>query len=692
MLGKHTVEILTDLLNYSAEKIAALRNDGVIAWYKKPSTKRKEHKMEARFTKLFEPGKIGTLTVPNRLVLTAVFENLANEAGFVSQRQMDYYAERAKGGTGLVIVAYANVDYPGGWVSHNQVRLDADAGITGHHELVNRIHEFNMAAGIQLGHPGKERAPDPAGIIPGAVAPSPIPGDQIPSIIPRELATEEVAAIAQKFGATAARAKTAGYDLIEIHGAHGYLIAEFMSARANKRTDKYGGDLAGRMTFPLEVVAAVRAAVGPAYPVTFRMCADEFVPGGITLEEAKVQAQILEKAGVDALNVSAGCYASMPVVFDTQEKEEGWRSYLAGEIKKVVKIPVMTVGNIRSPEVAEGILTDGKADFIGLGRTLVADPHWGNKVKEGRLDDIIKCVSCNQGCLGSIFQGIYIHCSVNPVTGREGRWAQIELARKVKNVLVVGSGPAGMEAARLAALRGHRVTLWEKDAELGGQVKLVAAGIGKSKWHWLTEYLTRQIANAGVEVQCNRKATADHVLAMMPDAVVVATGAEPAVPPISGIDGANVVKAWDVLAGKVAMKGEKVLVAGGGTVGCEVAELLAKDNAVTIVELLPAIALDMETVHMIAFLTRIAGEKIRVVTGAAIQEITASGLVYQDGEGKRQTLEGTKVVTALGSKSVRSLYEALQGKVAELYCIGDSRKPAKITEAMYDGARIGRLI
>jgi len=648
--------------------------------------------MDARFTKLFEPGKIGTLTVPNRLVLTAVFENLASETGFVTQRQMDYYAERAKGGTGLVIIAYANVDYPGGWVTHNQVRLDADAGITGHHELVNRIHEFNMAAGIQLGHPGKERSPDPAGVIPGAVAPSPIPGDQIPTIVPRELATEEVAVIARKFGAAAGRAKTAGYDLVEIHGAHGYLIAEFMSARANKRTDRYGGDLAGMMTFPLEVVAAVRAAVGPDYPVTFRMCADEFVPGGITLEEAKIQAQMLEKAGVDALNISAGCYASMPVVFDTQEKEEGWRSYLAGEIKKVVKIPVMTVGNIRSPEVAEGILAEGKADFIGFGRTLVADPHWGNKVKEGRLDDIIKCVSCNQGCLGSIFQGVYIHCSVNPVTGREGRWAKIEPAAKAKKVLVVGGGPAGMEAARLAALRGHAVSLWEKDADLGGQALLVAAGPGKGKWRWLTEHLTGQIAKAGVAVQCGKEATADAVLAMKPDVVIVATGAEPAVPPIPGIGGANVVTAWDVLAGKIALKGEKVLVAGGGTVGCETAELLAKDNDVTIVELLPAIALDMETVHMIALLMRIATEKVRVIPGAAIREITAAGLVYQDGEGKTHTLEGTRVVTALGSRSVRGLAEALQGKVPELYTIGDSNKPAKITEAMYDGARIGRCI
>lgn len=648
--------------------------------------------MDTHFKKLFEPAKIGALTVPNRLILTAALDKLASESGYVTQRQMDYYAERAKGGTGLVIVAYANIDYPGGWVTHNQLRIDTDAAVTGHHELVNRIHEFNTAAGIQLGHPGKERSPDPDGIIPGAVAPSPIAGDQNAKIIPRELSTEEVSILAQKFGAAAGRAKLAGYDVVEIHGAHGYLIAQFMSARSNKRTDKYGGDLAGRMTFPLEVVAAVRAAVGPEYPVMFRMSADEFIDGGITVEDAKTQAQILEKAGIDVLSITAGCYASMPVVFDTQEKQEGWRSYLAADIKKVVKIPVITVGNIRSPEVAERILADGKADFIGFARTLVADPHWANKVKEGAFNDIIKCVSCNQGCVSGTFDGLYIHCSVNPVTGREGRWAQVEPAAKAKKVLVVGGGPAGMEAARLAAVRGHDVSLWEKESALGGQTKLVAAGLGKEKWRWLTEYLTRQISKAGVNVQCGREATSEAVIEMKPDAVIIATGAEPAKPNLPGIESRNVVTAWDVLAGKIPLKGEKVLIAGGGTVGCETAELLAEDNDVTIVERLHGIALDMETVHMIALLARIPKEKIRVIRRAAIQEITASGLVYCDREGKEQTLDGTKVVIALGSKSVRGLADALRGKVPEIYTIGDSNKPAKITEAMYDGARIGRFI
>lgn len=648
--------------------------------------------MEGQFKKLFEPGQIGTLTVPNRLVMTAVFDNFASETGAVTQRQIDYYAERAKGGTGLVIVAYANVDYPGGWVGPNQVRIDEDSRITGHHALVDAVHEYGMKAGIQLGHPGKERFPDPAGIIPGAVAPSPIPGDLFPLGTPRELTTEEVAVIAKKFGAAAGRAKTAGYDLVEIHGAHGYLIAAFMSARSNKRTDKYGGDLKGRMTFPLEVLGAVRAAVGPGYPVVYRICADEFVPGGLTLEDTRVIAKILEEAGVDALDVSGGCYGSMPVVFDTMEKEEGWRSYLAAEIKKVVKIPVFTVGNIRSPEVAQRILAEGKTDFIGFGRTLVADPHWGNKVRENRVDDLIRCVSCNQGCLGRIFQGLYLGCSINPVTGREGRWAKMEPAAKARKVAVVGAGPAGMEAARVAALRGHKVTLYEKEQEPGGQAKLVAAGPGKAKWGWLTEYLSRQIAKAGVMLKRGEEVTAASLLASSPDVCIIATGAVPKVPDLPGAGGSNVVKSWDVLSGKVKLTGEKVIVAGGGTVGCETAEFLAGSNEVTIVELLPAVASDMETVHMVAFMMRLAGLNIRVITEAAIQAFNDKGLVYKDKEGREQSLAGTKIVLAMGSAPLRVLAEELIGKVPELYCVGDCNQPAKITEALYEGSRIGRLI
>jgi len=646
-----------------------------------------------RFQRLFEPAKIGSLHLRNRLVLPAMFDGLGSEIGSVTQRQIDYYAERAKGGTGLVMVAYVCIDYPEGCVGPTQLRLDDDSSISGHNALAEAIQDFGAKAGIQLVHPGREKPPYPKGVLPTVVAPSAIPGDLFPMITPRQLATEEVEVIVRKFAAAAKRAKDAGYDLVEIHGAHGYLVAEFMSTRANNRTDKYGGDTKGRMTFPLEVVSAVRAAVGPDYPLVFRMCADEFVDGGLNLEETKVMAKMFEEAGIDALDVSGGCYASIDVVFDTMEKEEGWRSYLASEIKKVVNIPVFTVGAIRSPEVAERILEKGDADFIGLARTLIADPHWANKVKTGQFDDIIKCVSCNIGCLGRMSRGLPITCSLNPVTSREGRWAKLEPAPKSRKVIVVGGGPAGMETARIATLRGHQVTLYEKGKKLGCQLVMASVPPGKDKYNWYIEYLAAQMKKLKVKIKLEQEATANSIQMEKPDVVVVATGAEPIIPEIPGIANAKVVTAWDVLSKRVTVSGEHAVVIGGGTVGCETAEfLLASDNRVTIVEMLNAIANDMEMVHMIRFFERLPTLNIQVRTGCTLKAVTNEGAVVIDKEGKQETIEADWVVLALGAKPISCLADALEGKVPELHVIGDSNRPAKVIEAVYDGSRIARFI
>jgi len=653
--------------------------------------------MAQKFERLFQVGRIGTMKLRNRLVRPPLYTHLGSPSGEVTQRMIERYAEIAKGGVGLVMTEIVCIDYPVGKAGGNQVRIDDDSVIAGHSELVEAVHAQGAKIGIQLHHGGRQANPLATGGL-HIVAPSPIPCEFISQIAPpelatpRELTTEEVEQLVQKFVAAAVRAKAAGYDTVQIHGAHGYLVTEFMSPRMNKRTDKYGGDTKGRMTFPLEIVKGIRAAVGPDYPIIFRTCSNEFVEGGITIEEAKVMARMLEEAGVDALDVSAGVYATLPVVFDTTEKEEGWRAYISAEIKKVVSIPVFAVGVIRSPEVAEKILEEGKADFIDLGRTLTADPEWPKKVKEGRVEDIIKCTCCCV-CVDKVLTGLPIRCSLNATTGREREYAVLKPVEKPKKVTIVGGGAAGMEAARVATLRGHNVTLYEKEAELGGQLRLTSVAPGKDKYNWFTDYLKTQMNKLKVNIKLGQEATADSIEKEKPDVVIVATGAEPLIPDILGIKSPKVVTAWDVLGKKVQVSGEKVVVAGGGMVGCETAEFLAQaGNDVTIVEMLDALATDMELVHMIAFLGRLATSNIKAKTGSTVQEITDKGVVIADKEGKRDTVEADRVVLALGSRSQRALEETLEGKVPELYVIGDSCRPGRIIDAVYDGSRIARMI
>jgi 2,4-dienoyl-CoA reductase-like NADH-dependent reductase (Old Yellow Enzyme family)/thioredoxin reductase len=646
-----------------------------------------------KYPKLFEPGTIGKMRVKNRIVMPPMATNFAGPFGEVSERIIKYYVERAKGNVGLIIVENVQVKYPEGKDVACQLRLDDNKYIPGFQELAEAVHPYGTKIFIQIHHAGRQYHG-----IEGAegVAPSAIPDGFLQQPV-RELTISEIWDLVERFSETALRAMKAGIDGVELHGAHGYLISQFMSPHTNQRIDEWGGTFERRMKFPLEIIKRTRGKVGPDFPLSFRFSADEFVPGGLKLDDSRKIAQMLEAAGIDVLHVSAGIYESMPTILEPMRFDEGWRVYLAEGIRKVVKIPVITVGQIRTPGVAERILEEGKADFVAVGRTLIADPHWAKKAREGRDEDIRKCISCNIGCIGGhVFNDLYMRCTVNPVVGHERLegWAELKPAEKKKNVMVVGGGPGGMEAARVASLRGHNVTLYEKEKELCGQLKVAALAPGKDKLNFIKEYYSHQLPKVGVKVELNKEVDEKLVQNLKPDVLIIATGAEPMIPDIPGISGRNVSLAWDVLGGKAKVSGNKIVIAGGGLVGCETALFLSKQGKkVTIIEMLEELAMDMEPITRFDLLTELLPKAgVQPLTKRVIAQISEEGVTVLDPFQRKTFVEAENVINALGAKSVERLKEKVRDIVPEIYVIGDSKEPRRIINATFEGASIARML
>jgi 2,4-dienoyl-CoA reductase-like NADH-dependent reductase (Old Yellow Enzyme family)/thioredoxin reductase len=636
------------------------------------------------FRKIFEPALLGPLEVRNRLIMAPMGSRMANENGGVSPWQIDYYAERAKGGVGTIIVEITGVDSPRGVSSPKTLTIHDDFYIGGHNELVEAAHAHGARIVLQLAHVGRNRR---FGMGVQPVAPSPIP-NRFFGVTPRELSRGEIEDLVKKFIAAALRAQNAGYDGIELHGAHGYLIGTFMSPLSNRRKDRYGGSLEKRMAFAVEIVQGIRRAAGPRYPILFRFSADEFEEGGTTLRDSKRAARILEEAGADVLHVSAGTYDSMATTIEPMFFPEGWKIYLAEAIKKAVKIPVIGVGVVRSPEFAERTLQEGRADFIALGRALLADPHWPRKAREGRVKDIIPCISCNECIGGRTFRNLHIRCAVNPATGREG-WLQKLPPEKKKKVVVIGGGPAGLMAALTAKRRGHRVTLYEKSDHLGGQLRLAAAPPGREKIAWFADYLRDQIRRERVKVLLGTTATPEKILRENPDTVIVATGAVPLVPDLPGVESPWVCTAWDILGGKKRVQGKAVSVLGGGLAGCETALFLAaRGNQVTVVEMLEGLAQDTDFITRGDILSRMKQARIEVLAGRKAEKIITGEVFLRNSAGKTERIKGDMVVLALGAVPAGNLKVRLQGKVKEIHTIGDARQPGKIIDAVYDGFRL----
>ena len=624
---------------------------------------------------------IGKVTIKNRLVVAPMVTVYCDQDGMATERFIRYHEEKAKGGWGLIIVEDYAVDpmgrgfwTPGLW---------KDEQIASHSELVERVHAAGAKIIAQVYHCGRQTSSAIIGQQPVSASPLPCP---VLGEVPRELSVPEIKKIVSQFGDTALRAKKAGFDGVQVHGGHGYLIAQFMSNYSNKRSDEYGGTLENRIRFPLEIIADIRKKCGPDFLIDFRISGEEKVPGGRTIEETKVIARQLEKQGIDMIHVSAGTYESTWAIIPPMNIAKAWIVDWAAEVKNAVDIPVTTVGRINDPLVAESILASGKADLVAMGRASLADPWFPNKYFEGKRDDIRPCIGCQQGCLEVLFKNEPIRCLVNPTLGFEYK-DELEKVEKPKKVTVVGGGPAGLEAARAAALAGHDVTLYEKTYRLGGQ--FLTASIPPVKGD-LTAYLSwagNQLEKLGVDVRLGTEYTASLCEEEKPDKVILATGSKHARPPLPGIEGPNVVTAEDVLWGRKAT-GQKVVIAGGGMIGSETATYLASlGKQVTIVEMLPEVAADEEFTRRVLMMKMFEEMHINVLTNTKISKITESGVEVETAAETREIAADT-VVLALGMKPESGLAKELEGKT-EVVLVGDAVEARNGLEAVREGFLAG---
>jgi 2,4-dienoyl-CoA reductase-like NADH-dependent reductase (Old Yellow Enzyme family)/thioredoxin reductase len=647
----------------------------------------------ARFKKIFEPTSIGRMQLKNHIVMPPMGTNYAEAGGVVSQRMIDYYEARARGGVGLIIVEgsapslQCNISFQGS--PSYQASLGDDKFIPGWRKLTDASHRYSARIAIQIMHgtlenwDGKVVQVGPSSVI----VPTRVMG--VLAGPPHELTVDEIAERVEWFASAARRAREAGFDGVEVHGAHQYIVAAFLSSATNQRKDKYGGSVENKARFLVEIIQAVRREAGSDFPVWVRFNAREWgVENGITIEETKQMVPLVVEAGAQALHVSgygAGSYITTAPIADTPD----FLVPLAEEVKKLTKVPIITVGRL-DIELGERILEEGKADLIAIGRRLLADPDLPNKMAEGRLDEVTSCIGCMECIERLVFdeRGEGVTCVVNATLGRESEY-QIKPVTKAKKVVVVGGGPAGMQTAIVAAQRGHKVTLFEKEAKLGGQLNIAALPPFKGDIFPWIDYLVGQVEKAGVEVKPDTDAIAEIVTKRNPDAVVIATGGIPAMPDIPGIDKSSVVTAQDVLSGK-AKAGQNVVIIGGGMVGCETGHHLAEQGkTVTIIEILKRMANDMFFMARRRLIDGLTSKKVTLLTSATCEEINEGSVQVTTAEGKQETIPADTVIIAVGYKANDQLYKALEGKVSEIYCIGDSSEPRRILEATSEGYRTG---
>lgn len=635
------------------------------------------------FESLFKPVKINKMELENRLIVSPMVTCFAKEDGKVTEQYVEYVREKAKGGWGMIInEAHAAIE--SGKAFDKFFGLYSDDQIEGQKELVAAAHEQGVKIAVQLVHAGRQSLYTGAPL----VAPSPI-ADPTSPVTPNELTLEEIREIIESFGDAALRAKKAGYDAVEIHGAHGYLIQEFTSQYSNKRTDEYGGDLSGRAKFSLDIIRNIRSKVGDDYPLIYRMSTDEYLPNGegLKLPDSLALATMYEKAGIDALHSSIGNYTTIHYMLPPAAVMHGESQDLSEELKKVVSIPIINVGRYNDPYIANAAIKAGRCDMVTMGRQSLADPFFPAKVKAGKVKDIRHCIGCQIGCVENLYKCSPIHCTVNPRVGYEYQFPAKQ-KEGGKKVVVIGGGVGGMQAAITAAEQGHDVSLYEKEDKLGGQWNLAAMPPYKQELATLVTYQKGQLEKNHVKIHLNSELTAEDILALKPDHVVLATGASPMMPPIKGIDGANVITSTDILTGRKSVK-ENAAVIGGGEVGTETAAFIASTNRrASVFEMTGELCAKTEGSVKHFLFEYLENKEVNTYTNTKVLELKDHAVVIEK-DGKEEEIGGfTDIVIAVGGKSENPLEEKLSGKAA-LSVIGDARSVRQGINAVHEGYEVG---